>query len=175
MLISDQLQTLMLWLMFASFLALLVGGMTNRFVVFYDSKDLMWTLSPLASLIIGSVVASSFVPEGGQFFDSALAMIFVAAGILGAVYGAYRTFLESMDHNGLVLGLIIGFFKVFIAVAVAILTIGYLNKVFSSSPHVSLGKRVIAAVFLAGLLWVVSKLINGEAYYASRGLVQSRS
>ena len=160
--------------MFASFIALLVGGMTNRFVVFYDTKDLMWTLSPFVSLVVGSMVASTFVPQGGQFSDSILAIIFVAAGIMGAVYGAYRIFLESMNHNGLVIGLIVGFFKVFVAILAAILTIGYLQKIFSSSPQISLGKRAVAAVFLAGLLWLVSKLVNGEAYYTSRGLVLPR-
>lgn len=172
--ISDQLQTLMLWLTLFSFIALLAGGMTNSFVIFFDSKDLMWSMSPLVALLIGGMVSASFVPgNGGDFFDNAASSAFFVTGVLVAGYGCHRAFLESVTHNGIVLGLVIGIFKMFIAAMVVLFSVSKLRSATRGQNGVAY--RLEAVAFLAVLWWLTSKLVNGEAYYSARGLTPLRS
>ena len=174
--ISDQLQTLMLWMALFSFIALLAGGVTNSFVIFFDSKDLMWSMSPLVAIFIGGMVSLSFVPgKGGDFFDNPASTAFFVIGVLVAGYGCYRAFLESVTHNGIVLGLVIGIFKMLIAAVVVLFSIDQLKKATSGKSGVTLTHRLGALAFLAVLWWFTSKLVNGEAYYSARGLTPLRS
>lgn len=165
----EQIQTMILWLAAAGFVFVFIGGMTNQFVVYYDFTDLLWALTPYLFPLAGSLMASSLVPTGETIGSTPLAILALMAGMLGAIYGAYRTFYSSVTHNGIVLGLIVGLFKALVALLVAVLSFGFLAKIFDK--NVGLEKKMKAAVFLGILWWLTSKLINGEEHYSSRAML----
>lgn len=163
----DQLQTLLAWGVLFSFLAILIAGLTNRIVIFYDTTDFIWTLSPFLSLLAGGIVASTLVPKGGEL--TVTAMLVWGIAIIVALYGAYMTFAASIRHNGLALGILIGCFKVLSSVLAAIISLGAISKVFENS-DISVGKRLLALAIFGLLAWMMARLINGEEVYARRAL-----
>lgn len=165
---TEQIQTLFLWLAVGAFLFMFIGGIANKFVVYYDTTDLFWSISPFLFPFVGNIVGSSFVPEGKQISDSAMAQLVMVVAIIGAVYGAYRNFYASMTHNGMTFGLVMGVFKSLVSLLVVVLSFGLL--VNATDKRNNLKKKITAAAFLVLLWWLASKLINGEEYYASRGL-----
>jgi len=165
---TEQIQTLFLWLAAGAFLFVFIGGIANKFVIYYDTTDLFWSFSPFLFPFVGNIVGSSFVPEGKQISDSAMAQLFMVVAIIGAVYGAYRNFYASITHNGMTFGLVMGVFKSLVSLLVAVLSVGLLAKIFDK--NAGLGKKMKAAAFLGILWWSASKLINGEEYYASRAM-----
>ena len=71
-----------------------------------------------------------------------------------------KVILSSIKHNGLILGLIIGFFKILSAVIIAILSIGLIGRIFDSE-NATFAQRMFALVLFGILLFVIGKLING--------------
>lgn len=165
MALPEQLQTLLAWGVLFSFTAILFVGLTNRVVIFYDTTDFMWTLSPFLSLFVGGIVAGTLAPESGELTQSAMLVWGVA--IIVALYGAYMIFVASILHNGLALGLCIGCFKVLSSVLAAVISLGALSKAFGNS-DISIGKRMVALAVFGLMAWMMAKLINGEAVYAQR-------
>lgn len=165
MTLLEQLQTLLAWGVLFSFLAILIAGLTNRVVVFYDTTDFVWTLSPFLSILIGGIMAHTLAPESGDLTASAILVWGIA--VVVALYGAYMTFAISIRHNGLALGIVVGCFKVLSSVLAAIISLGALSKAFENS-DISAGKRLLALLVFGLMAWMMTKLINGEAVYAKR-------
>jgi len=168
MTLHDQLQTLLGWGIFFSFSAILIAGLTNRVVVFYDTTDFMWTLSPFFALLVGGMIASTLVPENGELTGTAMPTWAIA--IIVALYGSYMIFAASIRHNGMALGLIIGCFKIISSVLAAVISLGALSKVFEKS-DISAGKRMLALALFGLLAWMMTRLINGQAVYAKRSML----
>ena len=164
---SDQQLTLMAWGIGGSFIALLVAGMTNRVVIFADGKDLTWTLTIFVAPVIAFVIGATLVPEGREFADeTAAAVVSSIGGVIGLI-ACGMTFMLSIKHNGLVLGIIIGVFKIMASLLAAICAIGLLGKIFGKDTG-SFASRMFAVVVFGILLWMIQKLINGDEVYARR-------
>lgn len=165
MTLPEQLQTLLGWgALFAS-AAILIAGMTNRIVVFYDTADFMWTLSPFLSILAGGIVAGTLVPKSGELTTTVILVWSIA--IVVALYGTYMIFAASIRHNGLALGIVIGCFKVLSSVFAAVVSLGALSKAFGNS-DMSFGKRLLALAVFGLMAWIMTRLINGKAVYARR-------
>lgn len=163
--LSEQLQVLFAWGVLFSFLAILIAGLTNRVVIFHDTTDFMWTLSPFLSILVGGIVASTLAPENGEL--TILAILVWGIAIIVALYGAYMTIAASIQHNGIALGIVVGAFKLLASVLAAVISLGALSKAFESS-DISAGKRLMALVIFGLMAWMMTKLINGEAVHAKR-------
>lgn len=127
-----------------------------------------------AGTSIGFLISDSLlpsVPDGAPspsiWSDGTATAVFIASCI-AAVFGIYKTFTESIKHNGLLLGSIVGFFKALTALLAAICTIGALQKLFEK--RASIRQMIISVVVLGSLAWLMRKLINGEAVYSNRRL-----
>ena len=164
---SDQQLTLILWGIGGSFVTLLLLGMTNRVVVFADGKDLLWTVCIFLIPLIAFFIAATLVPEGQEVFDDSLSSIVVGiGGVLGSI-SCVIVFFLSIKHNGLFVGVIVGIFKVMAAVLAAVCAIGLLGKIFGKDTG-SFAARMFAVVVFGTLLWMMTKLINGDEVYERR-------
>ena len=164
---SDQQLIMMAWGVGGSFIVLLVAGMTNRVVIFADGNDLMWTVSVFLAPIMGLMIAGTLVPEGGEFENETAAIVVAGIGGVIGLGGCVMTFILSIKHNGLFLGIIIGIFKVVAALVAAVCAIGLLGKIFGKDTG-SFSKRMMAAIVFGILLWMIQKLINGDEVYIRR-------
>ena len=127
---SDQQLTLMAWGVGGAFIAVLLAGMTNRVVIFADGIDLTCTLSIFVVPAIAFFIASTLVPEGQELSDEPAAVVVASIGGVLALIACVKTFVISIRHNGLVVGVIVGIFKVAAAVLAAVCALGLLGQIF---------------------------------------------
>ena len=169
---SDQQLTLMAWGVGGAFIAVLLAGMTNRVVIFADGKDLNWTLSIFVVPAIAFMIAATLVPEGQEFSDEPVAVVVTSIGGVLALIACVMTFVISIRHNGLVVGVIIGIFKVAAAVLAAVCALGLLGQIFEKKGG-STASRLLALAVFGILLWLITRLINGDEVHARRTQIPS--
>ena len=132
--------------------------MTNRVVIFNDGWDLFWTglifVIPILFIIVGSLLQ-----ENKSITEKELIYVLLGGGILSLLC-ILKVIFSSIKHNGLILGLFIGFFKILSAVIIAILSIGLIGRIFDSE-NATFSQRMFALLFFGILLFVIGKLING--------------
>ena len=167
----DQQLTLIAWGVGGSFIAVFLAGMTNRVVIFADGKDLMWTLLIFVAPVIGFVIGATLAPEGQEFSDEPVAVVVISIGGVVALIACVMTFILSVKHNGPVLGIIIGIFKIMAAILAAVCAIGLLGKIFGKDTG-SFAARMFAVVVFGILLWMMTKLINGDEVYERRAALR---
>ena len=167
---SDQQLIMWAWTALGSFLVLLVMGLTNKVVVFANHGDLWSTLiifiAPIVAFFIALTLDST--PEGAQvnLFDETVEIMVWSIGGIVAGCGILATFALSIKHNGLILGIIVAVFKIVASLVCALCLLGGLSSIFSKSN--SLSAKLMAFVLLGFLMWILRKLINGEAVMARR-------
>jgi hypothetical protein len=154
------------WMMLGgvSLVLLFVGALTNKVTVYRDYYDLGWSLSLIFSPIIGGLLIA-FI--GGDEVDPwAFAKeVLVGQVVLGVsifVMGLsiLKTYLLSMQDNGVVLGLFIGTAKVTISILIAICAISLISYLFRDKRK--LGHVAIFFILFGIFGWFVKVLINGE-------------
>ncbi len=167
---SDQQLIMWAWAALGSFLVLLVMGLTNRVVVFANHGDLWSTLIIFIAPIVAFVIALTLdsTPEGAEvnLLDETIEIIVWSIGGIVAGFGILTTFVLSIKHNGLILGIIVAVFKVVASVVCALCLLGCLGTIFGKSN--SLSAKLMGFVLLGFLMWILRKLINGEAVMARR-------
>ena len=155
---SQEEWTILGIVLLVSFVIIFIAGMTNRVVIFNDGWDLFWTVSifviPILFIFVGSLLQ-----ENKSITEKELIYVFLGGGILSLLC-ILKVIFSSIKHNGLILGLFIGFFKILSAVIVAILSIGLIGRIFDSE-NATFFQRMFALIFFGILLFVIGKLING--------------
>ena len=135
---------------------LFIGALTNRVVVYKDFRDLGWNIAliftPLISLVIASFIAGESMDLEVFLTDLLLGQVVGVTTILIMAYGVARTFLTSIQCNGLILGIFVAVAKVIIAVFISMCSIGLINYLFKD-------KRKIGHVWIFVLLFVYLYLI----------------
>ena len=155
---SQEEWTILGIVLLVSFVIIFIAGMTNRVVIFNDGWDLLWTalifIIPILFIIVGSLLQ-----ENKSITEKELIYVLLGGGILSLLC-ILKVIFSSIKHNGLILGLFIGFFKILSAVIVAILSIGLIGRIFDSE-NATFFQRMFALLFFGILLFVIGKLING--------------
>ncbi|HYD90119.1 MAG TPA: hypothetical protein VEA37_01370 [Flavobacterium sp.] len=164
--LSGEFIKIALYGMLISFLVLLTAGITNKTVIFYDYDDLFWTLTPVVSVGIGTVISFSLIDKQQHLTDSLAATVIFGSSCLIAVFACYKSFAAAIKHNGSGLGIVIGIFKLVTSSLTAICAMGIVGRLLSGST--SLKARSFYLIFFAGLIWMLTKLVNGKEVYAQR-------
>ena len=155
---SQEEWTILGIVLLVSFVIIFIAGMTNRVVIFNDGWDLFWTGSifviPILFIFVGSLLQ-----ENKSITEKELIYVLLGGAILSLLC-ILKVIFSSIKHNGLILGLFIGFFKILSAVIIAILSIGLIGRIFDSENATFL-QRMFALIFFGILLFVIGKLING--------------
>jgi len=147
-----------------SLVFLFVGALTNRVVVYKDFRDLGWNISlvltPLISFAIVFFIAGESIDLKVFVTDQLLGQVIVVTTILIMIYGVARTFLTSIQCNGLILGLFIAIAKITIAVFIALCSVGLFNYLFKDKRK--LGHVWIFILLFGIFTWVIKVLVNGD-------------
>jgi len=138
---------------FVTFFGLLIMGITNRVVIFYDLDDFIISLSPLGSVII----TTGFILYFGE--GTRAAEISAVVGLIVLLIAIIAIFVSSVRHNGLLTGLIVGSFKLIASLLIVCLTFSLIERFMNPASRMSR----LSYVLLFGLLgWVLYRMINGE-------------
>lgn len=169
---SEQLFQLAGWGALVGFVILIIAGMSNKVVIYYDGLDLVWSISPFLFLFFGFLIANAMLPEvppntdlpsvWSQFSSACVVIV----SILGSIFGVYKTFDSAIKHNGMALGIPIALLKAATSLLAALCAIGLFQDLKSAKNYRGF---VFAILLLSFLGWFVKKLINGPAVYAARG------
>jgi len=164
--VSDQYVVLGLYASVIAFVVIFLLAFTNKIIVFYDHMDLAWSLmivlGPLLSL--GGLLAldSDVKTLSDEFFfgETVKILLTVSGGAIGLL-GVLKTYQMSILCNGLLMGLIIGSFRVVAAVLILLAVFGFVSKLLDKKGR-SVGTIMVTMLFFGVFVWIVSVLINGD-------------
>ncbi|MGK5095416.1 hypothetical protein WDW89_25820 [Deltaproteobacteria bacterium TL4] len=149
------------------FLIMLVAGMTNKVVIYYDGSDFFLSFMTFGSWIIGAILIAYFDTEGQEGQSTLQTIIFYATCASSALC-AIVTLKSSIQHNrNVVLGIVVGLFKIVSSALGILVIIAQIATFFSDESSL---KDMIWAYLIFGLfIWIGKKLINGEQVYIAKG------
>ena len=159
-------QLLRLWMMIGggSLILLFIGALTNKVTVYRDYGDVGWSLSLVASPIIGfcilAFIAGENVEPASFAIETTVGNIILALTAFSFGWSALKTYILSIQDNGMLLGLFIGTGKVLIAAVIALFAIGLISYLFRDKRK--LGHVAIFLMLFAVFGWFINVLVNGE-------------
>ncbi|MEI7613563.1 MAG: lysozyme inhibitor LprI family protein [Betaproteobacteria bacterium] len=146
----------------ASLVGLIFLGMTGKVVIFYDWKDFRTSLYIFFSGLLGLILSAIF------YDDITAVWVILSLSALAIIYFSIQTIRLSILYNrNIIVGVIVGVFKMFMALFSILFVLGKLGDVSSKSS--SGGLRVFSALVLAVFAWFLYQMINGERVYAEKG------
>ena len=159
-------QILRLWMMVGggSLILLFIGALTNKVTVYRDYGDVGWSISLIASPILGFFILAFIAGDDADAWlfatETTVGNVILGLTSLVMMWSTIRTYLLSIQDNGLILGLFIGTAKVLIAVVIALCAVGLVNYLFRDQRK--LGHIAIFFMLFAVFGWFVNVLVNGE-------------
>ncbi|MDB2475467.1 hypothetical protein N9X06_00665 [Paracoccaceae bacterium] len=159
-------QILRLWMIVGggSLILLFIGALTNKVTVYRDYSDVGWSISLIAFPILGFFILAFIAGDDADIWlfaiETTAGNVILGVTSLVIVWSTVRTYLLSIQDNGLILGLLIGTAKVLIAVVIALFAIGLVNYLFRDQRK--LGHMAIFFMLFAVFGWFVNILVNGE-------------
>lgn len=162
--------------MLLGYVALFIGGVRNKFVVYYDKTDFLVSAMVFISPIIGALLSWFLAPHGYTEGDpeSIPMQVSMYAGLIGAIFFAVLTMKSSVQHNqNLFFGILVGVFKIATALLAFAVLIAYQPTSRTDTLAGAMKRSHERGIFLlvvAILGLVASRLINGERVYLARGL-----
>lgn len=157
-----------------TYLILFVGGVTNRFVVFYNKTDFFITAMVFISPLVGVLLSSFFAPPSHNDAETPTllmqASMYCGCGF-GVLFAIWTLKLSVQYNRNMSLGILVGVFKIVTAVLAFIVLIAYQPSSSTDSLAGVIKRRRETLNFLLVLAvvgWVASKLINGKQVYLAR-------
>lgn len=161
---EDRLVKIALISAVVAFVLLLIAGMTNTVVIWYDWADFMISLSIFLSGFFGFILVLIFSN------DPVIDNVMVVITVLAVVGFSIQTMRLSIKHNSnLLIGIIVGIFKISLAVFSIFFVLGKFQTIFNDS-KASNSTKFLAIAMLGVFAWILKRLINGERVYEKKGL-----
>ena len=134
-------------------------GITDTVVVYFDLKDLLWSLGivliPLSALMSLSLLAPEDIPENYSFFwETTNHKIVTIILLLGTALSVLITFLNCVSNNGLIVGVLMFFFKIFAAIISILVILGIFNQFTSKDKSF---RSLIITMIIFGLFSFLMK------------------
>lgn len=167
---EDQLIRLW-WVIGGTSLALLfIGALTNKIVVYRDYRDLWWSLSLTFSPLLSFLTLAFVAGEGTDTFvfarETSVGKTVTLITLVFMAWSTLKTYLMSVQDNGLILGIFVGTAKVLIAAVMALFAIGLIRYLFRDERK--LGHVAIFFLLFGVLTWIMNVLVNGERIQEAR-------
>ena len=177
-----------------SVIALFVGVLTNRVVVFNDGLDLSSTFGIFLVPVVGLLVLNLHAPHGhsdtnpfqSETFSVVQWGIVVVFG-LASVACLVVNFFTCIKYNGVVLGVIVGILKLISCWAIGLLVIVWLFTLILEQMGLAEERKknfvgetggcgFVVTIFLTLIgarlaIWLVKKMINGKAVEDRRAML----
>jgi hypothetical protein len=93
--------------------------------------------------------------------------VIIITGVLVTLFSVVRMFVCSIGSNGLILGLIIGVFKLVASMITVWCVIGFIGQITNDKRR-GYGAWVLLMFLMGVFVWVLKKLINGDEVAARR-------
>lgn len=164
------------YLCLGSFALLFCLGITDSIIIYFDLKDLLWSLGiiifPVGGLIFLSFLAPEITPETYSFFwETTNHKIISGTSLIGTGFSVLKTLLNCIANNGLILGSIIFLFKLFAAIISVLVILGVFNQFTSKSKSF---RSIIITMIIFGLFsYFMRRLINGERVLEKRSVIKN--
>jgi hypothetical protein len=159
---KDRLAKLSLVAALVAFGTLLLLGMTNTIVVWYDWSDFYNTIAIFITGLVGLLLASMIKDP----FISPVIAIITLLIVLGLLIQCVR--LSIIHNRNILIGLIVGVFKLALSLFSILFVLGMLGDL--SDDKKSSGAKLFALWALGIFSWIIYQMINGERVYNKRGL-----
>ena len=159
------------WATLIVMLVITVLGMTDRIAIFLDYKDFIISCGPI---YIGCAAYAIFysleIPNLGPvqnysdiyeflLFDTSTTIVTIAS-VLSSIGCLFLSLRAAITSNGLIVGLIIFFYKFISSIVLSILVITKLRDLIDK--HSTYAIRFSAMIRLGIFTWIINGLINGE-------------
>lgn len=159
---SSNVSTLIFWVIFFGIATILIAGVTDKVVIFYDTSDLYLSFAPWLLVTIFGFMASTF---NNHFIQNVILLIFVY--IIPGILVLTSVYNSICYNKSVFIGLIVGPFKLLLAL-LGIVT--FINSIISwLDDDISFKKSIIATIIFSITGWITAKLINGESVYVKKG------
>ena len=167
----DVIKTIVI-LSVASFVTMIILGATKKVVIYYNFKDFFVSLVPFLALILALVLILIYSPDSaqkvpeGKLSTAQNIVLVICMGI--ALISIVYSFILSVRYNrNIAIGLIVGVFKVLIAILGFLLIASEVASFFDEKT--SFKRTLLSAVYIAAFLWIGKLLINGPEVYYKKG------
>jgi len=153
-----------------AFVTMLIAGATNKVVIYFDKRDFFISVMPWVSVFLGWILIFAY-HHGGELSLSALSgiqsFIFYASLFTAAVFIFLSIKLSITYNRNVILGLLVGVFKILSALLGAVVVVGQLGTIFSTKTRMK--DALVATMVIGFFVWLGDKLINGEKVYRAKG------
>lgn len=151
----------------------LIGVLSNKWILFDSEKDFFMTLGSLISgVVFISMLDSNGASEAISFSGKAFHWSIVVISGLLLIAFIINTFLISIKGNGVFVGSFIYIFKVLFCLVLSLFIIGKIGEITGNKDKRTTANRtpVLAVLALIAIFWkpIKSILINGDKVRAKR-------
>ena len=134
---------------------------TRRVVFYYDRADAFWSLSIFLIPLVGAMIAAFLTPENASAEEQVVPNYLIMASFAGSGLACIVSIFNSIKHNNIFIGLIVGVLKIAMGLLMLLTVFGMFSS--ATDKNRSFGDRAVAVAILGlifGLLWKL--LVNGH-------------
>lgn len=166
---EDQLIAIGVACLLGSVVLLLVLGLTDQVVVFYDSRDAVWSLTPFLFMVAGAMLVATLKPESiEEHLTTPIEKGAALLALFAVLYATYINFRNAIRYNkNTPVGIAIGALRIVVSPAMLVTSISYLQNAFDKKTSKKDAALFLILMALIGLLWL--HLINGDRVYEKKG------
>lgn len=155
----------------AIYIVMLLVGMAEKVVVYFDEADLVISLMPWIILVVAMILALIYQPDentpDSQKMREVQGYVWAVALPLAAIFALWSIWLSIKYNHSFLVGLPYGIFKL-ISVLLGVLLL--LNQIAIMKDEKTKRNQFFFAVIVSGVfIWLGKKLINGKKVYRNHG------
>lgn len=153
-----------------AFVAMLIAGATNKIVIYFNVRDFFVSFMPWVSILLGWALMDVYQHEGEldlNALSGIQSFILYASLTVSAMFFVWSMKLSITHNRSVLLGLLVGIFKILSALLGVLVLAGQVGKIFDDKSRM---KEVLVASIVIGIfVWLGDKLVNGERVYLAKG------
>lgn len=163
----EDLQSTIMILIVVGFVGMLVAGATKKVVIYYDGGDFFISIMTWGSILAGIILVNIYSTEGAIEYSTLQEIIRYGSFIMSGIFTILAMKLSIQHNRNIILGTIIGIFKIIASLIGIVVVVGQIYTFFSDNSN---RKDTFIAMIIFGIfIWLGKQLINGEKVYENKG------